>query len=208
MKILLQVVLAAAIVLLTYMCYESIMTPIRFDDANKERQEAITTRLIEIRKAQIEYKNKYGVHAGSFEELARFLNEDKLPFVLKEGILTDEQLEKGMTEQEAVKQGLIKRDTSWIVAKDTILGSNYDVASMGTVPGINTKFTMDTATIVSGTGYTVKVFECGVLFDDYLGDLNAQLVFNMKQKAEAYNKYPGLRVGSLTEINNNAGNWE
>lgn len=208
MKILLQVVLAAAIVLLTYMCYESIMTPIRFKDTSTERQEAITTRLIEIRKAQIEYKNIYGVHAGSFDELARFLNEDKLPFVLKEGILTDEQLEKGMTEQEAVKQGLIKRDTSWIVAKDTILGANYDVAAMGLVPGTNTKFTMDTATIVSGTGYTVKVFECGVLFDDYLGDLNAQLVFNMKQKAEAYNKYPGLRVGSLTEINNNAGNWE
>ena len=35
-----------------------------------------------------------------------------------------------------------------------------------------------------------------------------QLVVNLKDKAEKLEKYPGLRVGSLTEINNNAGNWE
>ncbi|MDD4514223.1 hypothetical protein [Massilibacteroides sp.] len=208
MKIVLQIVLAAAIVLLTYMCYESIMTPIRFDEAVKERTEAITARLIDIRKAQIEYKNKYGVHAANFDELAHFLNEDKIPFVLKVGVLTDEQLEKGMTEQEAVKKGIITRDTSWIIAKDTILGPNYDVASMRFVPGTQTTFSMDTATIISPTGYTVKVFECGVPYDKYLGDLNPQLLYNMKQKAEVYEKYAGLRVGSLKEINNNAGNWE
>lgn len=208
MKIVLQIVLVAAIALLTYLCYESIMTPIRFDDETKARTKAITERLIEIRKAQIEYKNKYGIHAGSFDELARFLNEDKLPFIMKEGVLTDEQLEKGMTEKEAVKQGIIKRDTSWIVAKDTILGTNYDVAAMRYIPGTQKPFFMDTATIISSTGYTVKVFECGVSYDDYLGDLNKQLVYNMKHKAEVYDKYPGLRVGSLKEINNNAGNWE
>lgn len=208
MKIVLQIVLAAAIVLLTYMCYESVMAQVRFEDLSESRKDAITTRLIEIRKAQIEYKNRYGTHAGSFDELDRFLNEDKIPFVVKEGVLTDEQLEKGMTEKEAVKQGLIKRDTSWITAKDTIFGRNYDVAALRFVPGTQTPFKMDTATLLSGTGYTVKVFECGVLYDDYLGDLDAQLLYNLKHKAEVYEKYPGLRVGSLTEINNNAGNWE
>lgn len=208
MKIVLQTVLVAAIVLLTYMCYESIMTPIRFEDETKLRTEAITARLIEIRKAQIEYKNKYGTHAGSFDELARFLNEDKLPFILKEGVLTDEQLEKGMTEQEAVKKGLIRRDTNWIVAKDTLFGPNFDANSLRFIPNTQIQFKMDTATITSGTGYTVKVFECGVTFDEFLGDLDPQLLYNMKHKAEVYEKFPGLRVGSLTEINNNAGNWE
>lgn len=208
MKIVLQIVLAAAIVLLTYMCFESVMTQVRFEEQSESRKNAITTRLIEIRKAQIEYKNRYGQHAGSFDELIRFLNEDKLPFIVKEGVLTDEQLEKGMTEQEAVKKGLIRRDTSWIIAKDTIFGSNFDVASLRFVPGSQTQFRMDTATILSGTGYTVKVFECGVLYDDYLGDLDAQLLYNIKHQAEVYEKYPGLRVGSLTQINNNAGNWE
>lgn len=208
MKIVLQIVLVAAIALLTYMCYESVMTQIRFEKLSESRKNAITTRLIEIRKAQIEYKNRYGTHAGSFDELERFLNEDKLPFIVKEGVLTDEQLESGLTEQEAVKKGLIKRDTTWIPAKDTIFGKDYDVASLRFIPGTQKTFSMDTATLLSGTGYTVKVFECGVLYDDYLGDLDPQLLYNLKHQAEVYDKYPGLRVGSLTEINNNAGNWE
>ena len=58
------------------------------------------------------------------------------------------------------------------------------------------------------SGYTVKVFQCGVLYDDYLGDLNKQEVYNLKDKASKMGKYAGLRVGSVEEINNNAGNWE
>ena len=79
---------------------------------------------------------------------------------------------------------------------------------MRNVPGANVQFTMDTATLTSGSGYTVKVFQCGVLYDDYLGDLNKQEVYNLKDKACKMGKYAGLRVGSVEEINNNAGNWE
>ena len=128
---------------------------------------------------------------------------------LKEGVLTDEQLEKGMTEQEAVKKGLIRRDTVWVTAVDTLFGKGYDVDDMRYVPTTDKhEFAMDTATLTSGSGYTVKVFQCGVLYDDYLGDMDKQLVYNLKDKAEKMGKYAGLRVGSLTEINNNAGNWE
>mgnify|MGYP000758572932 FL=1 len=113
-----------------------------------------------------------------------------------------------MTEQEAVKKGLIRRDTVWVTAVDTLFGSGYNVDDMRNVPGANVQFSMDTATLTSGSGYTVKVFQCGVLYDDYLGDLDKQLVYNLKDKAEKMNKYQGLRVGSIEEINNNAGNWE
>ena len=78
------------------------------------------------------------------------MNTDKLPFLIKEGVLTDEQLEKGMTEAEAVKKGLIRRDTMWVLAKDTLLGKNYDVAAMRyvpAVPGEKITFKMDTATL-------------------------------------------------------------
>ncbi|CAK7061731.1 MAG: hypothetical protein PARBA_02297 [Parabacteroides sp.] len=208
MKVTLRILLTVAVLLLGYMCYRSIMTPIEFNKEKDLRENAIKERLIDIRKAQIEYKNKYKVHAANFDELAKFLKDDKLPFLIKEGVLTDEQLEKGMTEKEAVKKGLIKRDTVWVTAVDTLFGANYNVADMRNVPYTNVQFSMDTATLTSGSGYTVKVFQCGVLYDDYLGDLNKQLVFNLKDKAEKTNKYPGLRVGSLEEINNNAGNWE
>ena len=208
MKVTLKILLAAAVILLVYMCYRSIMTPIEFNKEKDVRESAIKTRLIDIRKAQIEYKNVYKTHAGSFTDLVKFLKDDKLPFLIKEGVLTDEQLEKGMTEKEAVKKGLIRRDTIWVVAKDTLFGANYNVDDLANVPGTSVKFSMDTATLTSGSGYTVKVFEAGVKYDDYLGDLDKQLVTNLKDKADKLEKFPGLRVGSLTEINNNAGNWE
>lgn len=211
MKVTLKILLAAAVVLLVYMCYKSITGPIEFNDEKGIRDKAIIARLMDIRKAQIEYKNIHKVHAANFDDLARFLKEEKLPFLVKEGVLTDEQLEKGMTEKEAVKQGLIRRDTVWISAKDTLLGVNYDVDGMRFVPALSgdqIQFTMDTATLKSGSGYEIKVFACEVSYDNYLRDMNKQLVFNLKEKAEKQGKFAGLRVGSLEEINNNSGNWE
>ena len=208
MKVTLKILLAVAVVLLAYMCYRSIMGPIEVKDERDRRENLIKARLIDIRKAQIEYKNIHKVHAANFDELSKFLKDEKLPFLIKEGVLTDEQLEKGMTEKEAVKKGLIRRDTVWVTAVDTLFGKGYNVDDLRNVPGANVQFTMDTATLTSGSGYTVKVFQCGVLYDDYLGDLNKQEVYNLKDKASKMGKYAGLRVGSVEEINNNAGNWE
>jgi len=228
MKVTLKVLLAAAIVVLAYLCYKSITGPIEFNDTKEARDKAIIARLMDIRKVQIEYKNVHKTHAGSFDDLIKFLKEEKLPTVIKEGVLTDEQLEKGMTEKKAVamvekaektgnwseveKNGLkgFKRDTVWVLAKDTLLGKDYDVESIRYVPDApqQVEFHMDTATLKSGSGYEIKVFVCEVPFDQYLNDLDPQLEFNLKDKAEKQGKYPGLRVGSLEEINNNAGNWE
>ncbi|MDH6306106.1 hypothetical protein M2459_002750 [Parabacteroides sp. PF5-5] len=208
MKVTLKILLVAAVLLLTYMCYRSIKTPMEFDAEKETREKAIISRLIDIRKAQLEYKNVYKEHAGSFDDLIKFLDEKKLPFLNKVGVLTDEQLEKGMTEQEAVKKGLIKRDTFWVLAKDTLFSPTYNSADLRYVPGTQKQFNMDTATLTSGAGYTIKVFEANVNYNDYLGDLDKQLLLNLEDKAEKQSKFPGLRVGSLTEINNNAGNWE
>lgn len=210
MKITLRVLLFAAVILLAYMCFRSIRGQEEFEEEQVVRETAIIAKLMDIRKVQIEYKNVYKTHAGSFADLEKFLNEDKLPFLIKEGVLTDEQLEKGMTEQQAVKEGLIRRDTVWILAKDTILGENYDVANLRYVPAIPEKieFKMDTTTLTSGSGYSIKVFAAEVPFTDYMKGMDTQLTYNMIDKAQKQEKYPGLRVGSLEEINNNSGNWE
>ena len=148
MKVALKILLVAAVVVLAYMCYKSITGPIEFNTEKELRDKAIIARLIDIRKAQIEYKNVYKTHAGNFDDLGKFLKTAKLPLVIKEGVLTDEQLEKGMTEKKAValiekakktgnwseveKEGLkgFKRDTAWVLAKDTLLGKDYDVDGM------------------------------------------------------------------------------
>ncbi len=229
MKVTLKILLVAAVVVLAYMCYKSITGPIEFNEEKAFRDKAIIERLVQIRKAQIEYKNIHKTHASSFDELGKFLKTEKLPIIVKEGVLSDEQLEKGMTEKKAValiekakktgkwgdveKEGLknFKRDTMWVLAKDTLFGKDYDVDAMRyvpAVPGEKVEFHMDTATLKSGSGYEIKVFVCEVPYDAYLRNMDPQLAFNLKDKAEKQSKYAGLRVGSLEEINNNAGNWE
>ena len=209
MKIVLRILMLVAIAVLAFVCVQSILTPQEFEKQQKEREIAIRDRLISIRTAQIGYRNMYGMYAGSFADLQKYLNEDKIPFLVKEGELTDEQLKKGITEQEAVKKGLIRRDTTWVIAKDTLLGRDFDVSSIGKVPGFeNFNFQLDTATRISPSGYTVPVFQAAVAYEVYLGDLNKQLLINLKDKQTKMKKYCGLRVGSVTEINNNAGNWE
>ena len=79
MKVTLKILLAVAVVLLAYMCYRSIMGPIEFKDERDRRENLIKARLIDIRKAQIEYKNIHKVHAANFDELSKFLKDEKLP---------------------------------------------------------------------------------------------------------------------------------
>jgi hypothetical protein len=211
MKVTLKILLALAIIALAYLCYTSITTPINFNSEVDKRNAAIEARLVQIRNIQIEYKNAYKTNAANFDELQKFLETHKLPFIVKEGVLTDDQLQAGLTEKEAVRQGIIKRDTVWTLAKDTLLPKGFDLANLRYVPGVpgeKIAFEMDTATLKSGSGYDIKVFQCQVPYEKYLGDLNKQLVQTLIEKATKSNKYPGLRVGSIEEINNNAGNWE
>jgi len=209
MKVVLRILMLIAIALLVYLCVQSILTPIDFKKQLETREHAIVASLIKIREAQIGFKNVKGVYAANFDELKKFLTEEQLYFLTKEGELTDEQLKAGMTEQEAVKKGLIRRDTTWVLAKDTLLGRDFDVSLIGTVPGFSPEsFTLDTATISSPSGYTVPVFQSTVSYDVYLQGLDHQLVVNLKDKQKKLNRFLGLRVGSIEEINNNAGNWE
>ena len=118
-------------------------------------------------------------------------------------------MKAGLNEKEAVKKGLIKRDTTFVLAKDTLLSKNFDVASIGKVPGFEDhQFNLDTATLTSTSGYTVPVFESSVEYDVFLGDLDRQELVNLKDMRKKMKRFNGLKVGSVTEINNNAGNWE
>ena len=57
MKTVFNIVLGLCIIALVYICYASIMGPIDFENAKKQRDAAVIARLIDIRKAQSEYRN-------------------------------------------------------------------------------------------------------------------------------------------------------
>ncbi len=112
--------------------------------------------------------------------------------MIKEGVLTDEQLEKRYDRERSCEERfLIRRDTIWVLAKDTLFGASYNADDLANVPGTSVKFSMDTATLTSGSGYTVKKYLKQALSMTIIwGDLDKQLVVNLKDKAEKLEKYP------------------
>lgn len=209
MKTAIQIILTVAILALGYLCVESIQKPVRFKQAHKERKEKVIERLEGIREAQRAYKSIHNEFTGSFDTLINFIKNDSLSLVRMEGRLTDSMLEEGMTELKALKLGIIQRDTTLVSVKDSLFGKNYIVDSLRYVPFTNNQeFEMDATTIKTASGVEVPIFEAKVHNNVYLKGLDEQQIINLNDEDLAYERYPGLKVGSLTEANNSAGNWE
>lgn len=210
MKIVYQALLLIGAVVLTYLIYDSIQRPIEFEKAKKARYESTVERLKDIRKAQIAYKEVYGQFAGSWDTLINFVAYDSVRNVRKIGELTDSMIEAGLTVKKAVKMGLLIRDTIRVSVIEAIFEGeiNADNLKMVPVPGTPTEFHLGSTIIVTGSGIKVPVFEAKAHNNVILNGLNQQLIINLNDRSRTNGKYPGLRVGSLIETVNNAGNWE
>jgi hypothetical protein len=209
MKTGLQIILTIAIFYLGYLCYDSIKRPIDFQNEYNQRKAKVIERLEEIRNVEVAYKSVYKKYTGSFDTLLMFLKQDSLPLIKKIGRLTDSMLEAGMTESKALALGIIKRDTIRVAAKDSLFKENYAIDSLPFVPfSGGDKFILGAGTVTTGSGVKVQVFECKIPNEVYLKGLDKQEIININDKATKLERYPGLKVGSLEEANNNAGNWE
>ncbi len=210
MKTAIQIVLVALAIILAYFLYTSVERPLDFEQAKKERYDATIERLKDIRKAELAYKDNYGKFTGSWDTLINFVKTGKLPLVRKIGMLTDSMLEAGWTEKQALKEGKIIRDTVYISALDTLFGKNYKIEDIKFVPIKDTvaMFHLGATYITTGSGIKVPVFEAKAHNNVILKNLDKQQVINLNESKRTNSKYPGLKVGSLDETNNNAGNWE
>ena len=125
MKIVIRTLLCISIAVLGYFCVMSILTPIKFNEQSALREKAVVKNLIDLRKAQIEYKNQTGKYAVSADTLIKFIKNGQMPVVLKVGTLTDQQLNDGLTEAKAIaivrkgnqKDSMIKIVTSPVKGK-------------------------------------------------------------------------------------------
>ena len=228
MKTVLNIVLAAIAVFLLYICYESVMGPVRFEEEKNFRDKVVQARLLDIRKAQAEYSNTHDrQYTDNFDSLIYFVKNQKLPLVFKKGVLSDAQLENGLTEAKAMaiinkakktgkydevkKNGLenFSRDTTWVAVIDTIFPKGFNADSLRYVPfGNGVQFQMDTLTQVARSGAPICLLEVKTPYEAYLGDLDKQEIINLKDQQAQLNKYCGLKIGDLETANNNAGNWE
>jgi len=228
MKTIIKVLLSLSIFLLVYFCIMSVLTPIRFEEAKDKREKEVIQRLIDIRKAELEFKDQHRYFTANFDTLISFLKSAKKKTVLKEGTLTDAQLDAGLTEASAVKivrkgnakeiaaNGLqnFRRDTAYINLLVSIFEpSEYTEKTIDKIAIIpysnNEKFELKVDNhFVNSTGITIPVFEASAHYKTYLFDLDHQEMLNVIDLQEKLEKFPGLKVGSIEEPNNNAGNWE
>lgn len=210
MKTALNIVFTVIIVIMAYFLIESIMKPIRFNREKDAREAAIKERLIDLRTAQEAFKAVKGYYTGSFDTLITFLEKDSLPLVFKRGSLTDDMIAAGITtEKEAVKKGLISRDTTYIPVRDSVFYKGYPLESLRYVPGLDTvQFKMSAGRVMTTSMVMVNVFEAYVLNDVFLRDLDRQLVINYDEQRTKTTGFPGMKIGDVKVPNNNAGNWE
>jgi hypothetical protein len=212
-KTLMQVGLWVVIALLGYLCVMSIMRPTTFNKVKKQRYEKVIQKLKDIRTAQVAYKDANSTFTASFDTLIDYIKNDSLKFIRAIGSLTEDQLDAGMTELQAVRKGLIFRDTIKVAALDTLFGKDYKIEELRFVPfSKNTEeFKLAKGVIKTGSGVKIQVFEASVrnmvIFANILNEYREE-VLELNGERKRLGKFMGLQVGSIEEANNNVGNWE
>ena len=210
MKAVIHVILIALICVVAFFIVKSVQKPLDFNAEQKRRYETTIQRLKDIRTAQVAYRSEYKKYTGSFDTLIEFLKTGEFRVVKIIGDLDDSA---------TVAAGKIIRDTIMLSVIDSLFKEGYPVDSIRYVPfpkNVNfdlrpdlkdVQFELGTNNIIAGN-VTVNVFEAKVSNDILLFDLDPQLLFNFNKDREQKTRYAGLKVGSLEETTNNAGNWE
>ncbi len=230
MRKVINAVLTVCVVLLAVICWRSIQDDINFDKDVAYREAQVKARLMQIKDAEEAYKqqNVEGAYCSDWDVLTDFVKNGKLPVVIKEGVLSDEQMEMGLTEAKAAviinsgdakaiaeyKLEGFKRDTIWVSLVDSLYkGMNLNIDSMRYIPfaGSDT-FEIIACPTTTKSGAIIQVMECNAPASSYLkgmGKLGDRLIKNTNIEAEEMGNYPGLRIGYAGNAwNNNAGNWE
>lgn len=201
LKTIIQIVLLLVIFALVYLIFESIQEPVRFNREVNRRQAVAIQKLKDIRTAQVAFKGEHGFYANNFDTLINFIKYGNFTIIKQNG--DEDDLAEGLITE-------IVRDTIRIPILDSIFPPNFNIDSLRYVPFVydGTEFSIGAGEIETGSGVWVQVFEASVENNVFLNGLDPQLLINYNDMRETMAGFAGLRVGSLTETTNNAGNWE
>lgn len=230
MKKQINLVLLVCAVIMGILCWRSIQDDIDFEKDVEYREAQVKARLLQIKAAEEAYKqqNPEGAYCADWNVLIDFVKNGKLPIVIKEGVLSDEQMEKGLTESKAAaiinsgdaaaiaeyKLEGFRRDTIWVSLVDSLykdMNINYD--SMRYIPFSNgDTFEIIACPNTTKSGAIIQVMECNAPISSYLkgmGKLGDRMIKNKTVESEERGVYAGLKIGEAGNgWNNNAGNWE
>ncbi|KAF5068169.1 hypothetical protein DSECCO2_246080 [anaerobic digester metagenome] len=193
-----KVVLAIVVIVLAYLLYASIMKPIRFQEELNARNSQIVAKLKDIRTAQTFYKQFNNAYTSSFDTLFEFLRTGQIPVVKIVADPNDTTFTK-----------TINDTIGFVGIADSLYSRrvNFKLEDLALIPhSEGRKFEISTAKVDKG-GVIVPVIEIMVPYEYYLFDLDKQDVINLTEQQKTMNRYPGIKMGSLTEATTD-GNWE
>ena len=207
LSILINIVLFAVIVFLAWQVVKSIQAPIKFNTEQKTRETKVVERLIDIRNAEILYKNATSKYTNNFDSLIQFCQTAEIPIVKIVPDPTDTTFTRTINDT----IGFIKVMDSIKAGRD-----NFNINDIKWVPFSQPqqKYELEAGTI-QRNGIEIPVFEARTPYEVYLGTPGAafsekewnQRRDNAKAEKESINRYAGLKVGSMEEATTD-GNWE
>ncbi|MCM1042245.1 MAG: hypothetical protein NC396_07460 [Bacteroides sp.] len=207
-KFAIQAGLIVVAIVLAVLIYRSIMQPVNFNRDVDMRKAVLVQQMKDIRKVQQEHKKAYGSYISTGDSLIAFLREGQVPYVKMIGTVPD-----SLTEEEAVAKGIVSRETFTenafaVLFPDHEADKEAFLRQLMRVPfNQSGKLIEMEAGFISKSGYQVPVFEAKVPYEDLLEGLNEQQITNKVAQEKTYNRYPGIKVGSMTEAITE-GNWE
>lgn len=220
LKSLFRVFLVIVVLFFCVLILRSIMRPERFKQVYELRKTEIVTRLSAIRTIQVIYKNENKKYAADVDELAKFVENGYIQVTKIVG-----EIPEDMSEEDAFKKGLLKKEIMKIPAKDKIMEADPKIVldNFQYIPYTDKqKFQIDTASISTAT-YSIPVYRIDVSRDEVLANMERSLmpengnVFNKLMNKILYTgladenqyrlQYEGIWMGSLTEAST-TGSWE
>jgi hypothetical protein len=189
--------LAVVILVLGYLIFNSINKPVKFENTLNSRGEVIVSKLKDIRTAQNLFRNQYGRYTASFDTLIAFIQNGKIPEVK----LIPDPNDTTFTRSISDTIGFISIYDSIFAKK------NYNLVKLNEIPFSNGDYFSILAGQINKGGVDVAVFEVSARIETYTKDLDKQLIINRIKEIEDRSKFPGLKVGSMTDASTD-GNWE
>lgn len=211
MKKIAQILLAVVIVAFVYVIYKQISTPIRFENDLKSKSAQVIERIKDIRTAERAYKSKYQKFTADWDTLANFILNETLEMERK---LVDEDDSVGLALLK--KQGKKNIEKFTVAVIDTIFSpkklSKEDIMNMRYIPTTNNQaqFILEAGQITTESKIVIPVVECRAPYIMFLDTVTyrQEIINKIDDDVNNFNRYPGIKFGSMDAGNNEAGNWE
>ncbi len=193
MRLAINLVLLAIAAFLVYVLTSSISEPIEFGSFRQLREDAVIDRLKEIRSSQQIYRDVTGHFAADFDTLTDVLKNGRIPLVSVYGDPDDPNFD-----------GVIRYDTSYVVAQDSINTLGINVDSLRFIPYSGGKeFEIDADTVTYQSAL-VDVVQVGTTYSTFMGKFAKA---KYKKYDERYDPTRQVRFGNMSTPSL-SGSWD